>query len=172
MAVITRSLTEIIYIVESHTIVAAPNLPFYGTLVKANAYFRFRLDTDAWLNATQDQQIAALVMSTQAIDRLQFIGETPEDQALSFPRDFQDEVPVPIERACYENALKLLDGVDPDTERDNLMKSSQAYGGVRSTIDRSSLAPYYVHGIASPTAWSYLQPYLTDGELLVMKRGS
>lgn len=172
MAIVTRSGGDTIHIVEHQVIVAAPNLPFYGTLAKAEAYFRYRLDNDSWLNATRDQKIAALVMSTQAIDRLNFIGCTPEDQALMFPRDFQEEVPVTIEKAAYENALKLLDGVDPDTEKDNLMTNSRAYGGVRTNYDRSSLAPYYIHGIASPMAWSYLQPFLTDGELLVLKRGS
>ena len=173
MAVINASGSDTIVFSEDVVITAAPNLPFYGTLAKAVAYFRYRLDCDAWTEASTDDKIKALVMSTIAMDRLGYIGsKLDEDQALEFPRDFQEAVPVEIERACYENALKLLDGVEPDTEIDNLMTNSRAYGGVRTTLDRTSLAPHYLHGIASPAAWRFLQPYLNDGELLVMKRGS
>lgn len=172
MPVVNRAGTDTVEFFETQAITAAPNLPFYGTLAKANAYFRYRLDCDAWTEALNDRKIAALVQSTIAIDRLGFIGSKIESNSLEFPRDFQELVPVEIERACYENALKLLDGVEPDTEIDNLMTNSRAYGGVRTTLDRTSLAPHYLHGIASPAAWRFLQPYLNDGDLLVMKRGS
>lgn len=172
MAIINRSFADTIEVTDDLQITAGLYPQFYGTIQEAESYFQYRLDADAWQYANRNQKIAALVQSTNAIDRLGFIGAKTEGNTLEFPRDFQESVPQEIRRACYENALKLLDGVEPDTEIDNLQTTSRAYGGVRTTFDRGAPAPHIVHGLASGVAWRYLQPYLNDGELLVLKRGS
>lgn len=172
MAVIIAAGSDTLQLVEVNSVSNGSVLPFYGTVAKANNYFRYRLDADSWDAVDVATKTKALVMSTKAIDRLSYVGEQTEDEPLAFPRDFQTIVPVEVEHACYENALKLLDGVDPDTETDNLMTTSRAYGGVRTTFDRTSLGSHVVHGIASPTAWRLLAPFLNDAGALTLMRVS
>lgn len=172
MAILTRSVTEFLSFVESLVGTNGTTLPYYGSLDDADNYFQYKLYNDPWLVASRERKIAALVESTRAMDNLNYIGN--KTGVLEFPRDLDayPDVPVAIKQACYENALALLDGVDTDTETDNLDNTSRAFGGIRTTMDRRSLSPHRVHGIASATAWRLLRPFLCDGASLVLSRVS
>lgn len=170
MATIIADCSDIMYLSETLYVSDGKVLPFYGSLADAENYFRFRLDNDPWLEASRDRKIAALAQATRGIDRLSYIGT--KTGALEFPRDFQTEVPVEIKQACYEDALALLDGIDPNTETDNLVSNSQGYGSLRTHYVRDYQTPHRVNGIASATAWRLLAPFLADGESVALSRVS
>lgn len=135
----------------------------YTNITDADAYFVTRLNSEAWDNAVDADKTAALTMATEAIDRLNYLGQkTDSAQVNQFPRDADTDVPDDIEKACAELALTLLDGVNPELEFEQLNMVSQGYANVRSTYDRSTPPPHVVAGIVSVTAWRYIKPYLRD----------
>lgn len=135
----------------------------YGTLTKANRYFDNKLRNQPWLYATLDERRAALAEATRIIDRFNFVcDKLSAEQNLEFPRTGQTEVPLTIELACYEVAIKLVDGFDPDIEQDVLAASAQGYGGVRQTYNRDYILEHLRSGIPSATAWDYIKPFLRD----------
>jgi len=147
---------------------------YYGTILEANAYFAERLNTDAWddtVDSDDVTHIKGLKQATRAIDALNFYGtKTDEDQELQFPRDDDSEVPTEIKQACFEEALSLLDGSDSELEFSNLDMKSQGYANIRSTYDRSSPPLHIIAGFTSVTAWRKLKPYLRDGQNIELSR--
>ena len=137
----------------------------------ATAYFANRLNTDAWDDAEDEDCEKALLMATDAIDRLNFLGEKASSvQENQFPRLGDTTVPVDIQEACAEIAMRLLDGVDPELEFENLAMVSQGYANVRSTYDRTNPPEHIVAGIPSVTAWRKIKPYIRDPRGLGLNR--
>lgn len=138
-------------------------MPQYATISEAQDYFDCRLGTDPWDCASDTDKDKALKQATNIIDLLNYYGcKTDEAQVNQFPRDADTEVPQDIKEACSEIALALLDGVDPELEYENLAMTSQAYGKVKSTYDRSLMRENVIAGVPSITAWRKLKPYLRD----------
>ncbi len=93
------------------------------------------------------------------------------NQELEFPRGQDTVVPTEIEWSCYEIALALLEGFDPEDAIDRLNVIRQAYSAVRTTYDNSSDAmEYLVYGIPTARVWRWLKPYLTDDRILKISR--
>lgn len=137
----------------------------YGTLQEANAYFATRMYTSPWDRATVQNQTKALNQATRIIDRLRFVGtKTSDSQELQFPRGGDTVVPTDVRNACFEIALSLLDGKDPERERTNLSVLSQGFSGVRTTYTNSAARDHILAGVPSHTAWTYLLPYLDKTE--------
>ena len=145
----------------------------YLTPLEAQELANERLNVEAWDDAVDEDGSSfgepntltykALTMATSAIDRLNYQGtKTDLDQVNQFPRDDDTVVPADIGQACFEIALALLDGVDPQLEGENLGMTSQGYANVRSTYDREVPVPHIVAGIPSLTAWRFIVPYLRD----------
>ncbi len=163
MAIIVRSVTSNFWIGQNAGVNNMTTLPIYGTVERADNYFALTLEGMRWSDTDRDRKVRALVTATKAIDRLNFAGsKATSDQPLQFPRGTDTLVPVAIEEATYELALALLRGINPDTERDNLYKNSQAYGPVRTDYNRGAVPLHIVHGIPSPTAWNLLLPFLEE----------
>ncbi|MFA5345378.1 MAG: hypothetical protein WC315_03810 [Candidatus Omnitrophota bacterium] len=167
----------------------------YGSLVKANAYFLTRLHSEPWENSSASDQTKALYTATRIIDRLNYKGykhavylileaaESYDDvtqaarrtaeasQELEFPRDSDTVVPTDVETACFEIALALLDGVDPDIELENLGVTNQSYSGVKTAYNRDQQPiEHLLHGIPSAMAWRILKPFLRDGRAVTTAR--
>lgn len=135
----------------------------YATEVEAQAYFDCRIGSEPWDDATPNERNKALAHATKIIDRLNFNGcKAVSAQENQFPRGTDTVVPQDIKDASAEIALALLDGVDPQLEYENLFMTSQGYGGIRSTFDRSIKQPHLLSGVPSSTAWNFLKPYLRD----------
>lgn len=163
-------------------------LDAYGTLSEANNYFDNRLRSVAWRRAKKEDKKSAMVEATQMIDRLNFAGiKSDATQVHQFPRgpspvrvgtttngiapcgcsnvtlrDPDTVIPADIKKACFEIAIKLIQGYDPDREADILAVNQQAYSNVRTGYDRSFVPDYMSAGIPSFRAWTYLKPYLRD----------
>ena len=91
-------------------------------------------------------------------------------QATEFPRGDDTEPQADIFLACYEIAIALLDGVNPDEEFNDLGVVSEGYSSVRTTYDRTTVPEHTNAGIPSATAWRYLKPYLRSGHGVKLSR--
>lgn len=92
-------------------------------------------------------------------------------QELEFPRGQDTDVPTEIEWACYEIALALLEGFDPEDAIDRTNVIRQSYSAVRTTYDHGSAsAEYLVYGIPTARVWRWLKPFLSDGRIVKMSR--
>ncbi len=156
----------------------------YLTVDDASTYFSTRLRSDPWDDASPTDQGKALATATRAIDRLNYIGiKVDPAQENEFPRmapnvganytgttDVTIPVPQDILFACCEEALSLLDGMDPEFEMAQLHSNSSAYAGVRDTYDRSFANENVKAGIMSPIAWNFLRPWLDDSQSITLSR--
>lgn len=144
--------------------------PMYGTLQDANDYASMHLYWDAWAFASEDDRLRALVTSARAIDRLNFQGCATGTSGLAFPRDSYVDVPRKVIEACYENAISIIRGLDPETEIRNLSAASQGFSGHTTRYDRTFIPLYLQHGIVSAAAWANLTPFLRDPRSLNLVR--
>lgn len=145
----------------------------YGTIIRANRYFDNRLRNRDWVDASLDDKKRALTEATTIIDTLNYVGEkTDSTQLHQFPRraigsdtvtpTIDTTVPNDIEVACYEIAIALLSGIDPDREIENLATSVQGFSQARATYDRAYVLEHIAAGVPSAKAWRLLKPYLRD----------
>lgn len=136
---------------------------YYGTLIAAETYFSYRLNSDAWDDALVSDREAALIQATRAIDKLNYENEKYEDdQVLQFPRGDDGTIPIEIEYACYEIVIKLLEGHDNEIEAQSMGVLTETYTGVRTTYQSGYANEHIRAGIPSVEAWEYLKPYLRD----------
>jgi hypothetical protein len=91
-------------------------------------------------------------------------------QALEFPRGQDSSVPTEIEWACYETALALLEGFDPEDAIDRLNVIRQSYAAVGTTYAPDGDLEYLVYGIPTARVWRWLKPYLCDDRLIRLSR--
>lgn len=143
----------------------------YGDRDRADRYFDNRLRSEPWRRSTMDEKDAALAEATRMIDQFNFVGcKASSEQGLQFPRDSDTEVPLLIELACYEIALKLVDGYDPDIEADVLAASGQGFSVVRTTYNRDYIPDHLRAGIPSISAWTNIKCYLRDPNNINIRR--
>lgn len=149
-------------------------ISYYGSIAGANLYFGSqRLNSEPWETALPTDRQKSLIMATRAIDRLNFAGEkTDEVQSLQNPRGDDTVVPLDIELAAYECALKYLDGVDMQDEIESIGIIHNKYLGTSSTYDQSFVAEYIRAGIPSAEAWIHLKPFLRDPQAIELSRVS
>jgi len=147
--------------------------PIYGTLTGAENYFRGMIKSTVteWTDADSDDRMAALRRATQIMETLNFKG-TPvsDDQILHFPTN-EHGTPDGINKACYMIALRLLEGINPDTEADNLSVTLQGYAGGQTRYDRQFVQEHIRAGVPSANAWLILRPYLCDPNAIRVSRG-
>lgn len=98
----------------------------YTTTTQASSFLTMRLDTDAWDEASVDDQIAGLQWATRLIDeQVQWYGvPTYPDQALALPQVglvdqwgrplASDTIPLAVQQATALYALGLLENTSPD----------------------------------------------------------
>ncbi len=112
------------FVVEDGTGLSTANS--YLSVEDAATYHATYTGSDDWTSATDAEQKLALIQATQYLDakyHSKWRGvRTNEDQALDWPRteaedddgyDIDDEsVPVPLEQACAELALRVVLGDD------------------------------------------------------------
>lgn len=147
-------------------------MPSYLTPEEGDIYFAGRLRSESWDSATADEKLRALNMATRAIDNLRFVGDkTDLAQDNEFPRGSQGVTPQAIKDACAEMALALLDGFDPEIERDNLSAVSQGMSSARTTFDKQYMEAHKIAGFPV-VAWNLLVPYLVPAHNLKINRAS
>ncbi|RLE45810.1 hypothetical protein DRJ25_05115 [Candidatus Woesearchaeota archaeon] len=94
-----------------------------------------------------------------------------QSQELEFPRGKDTTVPQEIEWACYETALAIIEGFDPEDAVERLNVIKQSYAAVRTTYaEGSQVMEYLGYGIPTARVWRWLLPYLTGPNPIVMCR--
>lgn len=152
-------LIEVNDALETYTITETADT--YCTLEEAAFILEAELNTAPWDGATDVERTKALKKATRLIDRLEFEGEKSDAaQALEFPRGGDSVVPPDIQIACTLIAVRLLEGVDMNLERESLRHTSTGISAVRMSSDTGIILPWIVAGIPSAEAWDYLRPYL------------
>jgi hypothetical protein len=173
MAEILVSARNLIYFTQSVSVANKKTVPFYGSVKDADNYFFASVNYRSWDSFENEDKWRAIAHATRIIDRLNFIdAKANADQPLQFPRTGATTVPVQIEQACYEVALRLLEGIDPDMEAQNASLRSQGFAIAKSEHDRSFLHPWIKAGIPCQSAWVLLVPYLRDPNVLLLRRSS
>lgn len=143
----------------------------YADIYFADEYFRYRLGTLAWDNASENEKMSALQMAADSIDTLALKGEaTNADQVRRFPRDGEFDVPTNVKKACVLIALEFLKGVDPEEEYELLTRENLQYGTIREQRNTNFMAPHKVAGIPSLQAFQLLTPYLRDEHGVKLER--
>jgi len=144
---------------------------YYGTLTAADLYFDNRLFSDVWVNATIKDRQTALIAAARAIDKLNYCNDkNSEDQNLQFPRGNDTTIPVEIEYAAYEIAIKFLEGVENEIEAQSLGVMSESYSGVKTSYQGSYVNEHLRAGIPSIEAWEYLKAFLRDSRQVNLSR--
>ena len=141
----------------------------YVSREEASAYFQHRLDADAWAEAGEEKQDAALVTATRRIDSLRLRGQKADPrQVLAFPRRYssafgwyvEQDVPEAVKAATCEEALALLSETAGDRERRKLLELgivSRAVGDASEAYRQDARPP---SDLLSPEARRLLAPYL------------
>lgn len=141
----------------------------YVSREEADAYFRDRLDAEAWAEASTERQEAALVTATRRIDSLRLRGQRADPrQALAFPRRYpgphgwyvEYTVPEAVRIATCEEALALLSETAGDRERRKLLELgivSRTVGDASETY-RQDARPR--SDLLSPVASRLMDPYI------------
>jgi hypothetical protein len=147
----------------------------YADVTFANTYFKRKLYTQPWDEATNAQQEAALQEAALRMDRLNFRGaKAVSTQTLEWPRintSFSETVvPDDIKIANCEVALALLDGVDPDMEHENLAAVAEGASSMRTTYSRTVVPEHFAAGIPSHLAWLHLRPHVADVRRIKLRR--
>lgn len=156
----------------------------YVTYTYGDMYFGGRLYVDDWVTADNISKTKALQMATERLENLNWVGvkhtlwlayQTTHHlshdqiktanaaQELAFPRGSDTTIPINIQNACCEIAIKFLaPDYDADLEFENLGGKDFSYSAVRITSDLTRSREHLLAGIPSITAWRLLRRYLAD----------
>ncbi len=145
----------------------------YATETEGTTYMLDVLDSAAWDDAEPSLRTKALGQATRIIDKLNFIGaKTVVTQVNQCPRGTETTVPTDIRDASIEIAFALLDGVNPDLERENLNVVAQGLSSAKTSYTRIFAAPHIAAGVPSMVAWDLLRPFLRDGQQIATLRST
>jgi len=133
----------------------------YMSVDDADAYFADTLQGMSWPDYSDQDKQRALNSATDTIDNLAYYG-TALTEAHAFPRSNELEVPSRVKRACAEEAMALLKGVDPVTEAESVRRKSHGIASVRTSFDTDIVLTNYQAGFASRLAFELVKCYLAD----------
>ena len=144
----------------------------YNTITDGDQYFAGHIwGSEDWFGASRENQQWALNEGTKRLDALAYHGEKSDiSQTKAFPRD-DEEIPNNVLEAHLDIALKMLQDFVPSEEVDNLQVQSEAYAGVRTTLDtKSASKPWVLTGIMCSDAFRKLIPYLRNSSRIRLLR--
>lgn len=143
----------------------------YVTNSEADLYFESRYNSELWDEITEAEKDRLRTTATRLLEALNYCGEKHDaDQENEFPRGDDTVVPQAIKDACCEIMYALLDGRDPEYEREMIGDNSMGTSGARRSIDPDIVDVARVHNIPSSVAWNMIRPYLRDGSAITLVR--
>ena len=123
----------------------------YLTLDEADIYLESVMNTEPWDLSTD-------VLRTKAIKAAQKIIES-----LSLTGTIVDGEPVAaIKDATVEIALRLLDGIDPETEMYNQTVKELEFDRLKQTNKSGETPLHIIAGVPSITAFNILRRFMPD----------
>lgn len=137
------------------------NTNSYVEIADADEYFGTRIDSANWFDASDEVKEQALVTATQLIDDHAWIGSAvSSSQALAWPRKnvvyfddrmgqqitvAEDEVPLRVKVAVYEQALHLVNNEDllagTTQTFESISVGSISLSDSNSDVTRTSIKP-------------------------------
>jgi hypothetical protein len=124
-------------------------------LHEADDYFDSRLNSDDWLDSTDQERNASLIAATMSLKLLLFKDSLSN---LLLDSIFLNTFKI----ATCEVAINLLDGTNMEQEIENLNVESQVYAGVKTGYNPAIVPEHLRAGVPSAIAWNLLKPYLRD----------
>lgn len=151
------------------------NTNSYVEVSEADLYFVTRIDSSNWSNASYDVKEQALVTATQIVDDHSWIGSAVSStQDLAWPRTSviyfddrlglqltvaEDEVPLRVKVAVFEQALHLLNNEDllagTTQTFESISVGSISLSDANSDVTKTSIKP--------STVMKHLKPLLRRG---------
>ena len=119
------------------------------TVAEADAFMSNRLNTTVWNSATDAQKLIALTQATNDYFEL-----------LRWKDGVEDVIPENVQIAVTLVAQALLDGFDPDADRESLSVKSEGMSHIRESYDRPYVDAWRDSGLPSFTAYKLILPYL------------
>lgn len=132
----------------------------YADIEAADAHLEFRVGSAAWFDLSDDDKAQALVTAARDIDALEgdpgFTGDRSDDeQALAFPRDGDDELPIEVVRANIELALTYVPAFAAGYTGD-VLATDASNGNIKRDKVGQIEVEYFAPGSSSATALSRL----------------
>lgn len=140
------------------------NVNTYVTLAEANAYFATRMDSEAWISASDPSKESALVSAAALLDEQSWAGTAIDDgQLMAFPRVMEifdpmkgarlyyngSTIPERLKKAQYEEAIHLLNNPGILTSSDSVQDLS--VGPIKmNNMQKVSVVPESVMRIIRP----------------------
>lgn len=113
---------------------------------EADAYFATRMDSDLWDAITEAEKTKALTQASRILLRFRY-------KSTDWPQQFYD--------ACCEIAYALVDGINPEIEKQLLGTKSANVSGMSIGLS-DSYKEHVIAGVPSATAWSWIKPLIVD----------
>ena len=124
----------------------------YVTLEEADIYLESVMNTEPWDLSTDLIRTKSIKASQKIIEALNTVGTLDE---------FGEPVAL-IKDATIEIALKLLDGVDPETELYNYTIKEMEFDRLKQTNKSGETPLHVIAGVPSVTAFNILRRFMPD----------
>ena len=124
----------------------------YVTLEEADIYLESVMNTEPWDLSTDLIRTKSIKASQKIIEALNTVGTLDE---------FGEPVAL-IKDATIEIALKLLDGVDPETELYNYTIKEMEFDRLKQTNKSGETPLHVIAGVPSVIAFNILRRFMPD----------
>lgn len=124
----------------------------YVTLDEADIYLESVMNTEPWDLSTDLIRTKSIKASQKIIEALNTVGTLDE---------FGEPVAL-VKDATIEIALKLLDGVDPETELYNYTIKEMEFDRLKQTNKSGETPLHVIAGVPSVTAFNILRRFMPD----------
>jgi len=131
----------------------------YVTLDEADIYLESVMNTEPWDLSTDTLRTKAIKASQKIIESLNTVGTLVDNEPVELVKD-----------ATVEIALKLLDGVDPETELYNYTIKEMEFDRLKQTNKSGETPLHVIAGVPSVTAFNILRRFMPDITTVRMSR--
>ena len=123
----------------------------YVTLDEADIYLESVMNTEPWDMSTDIIRTKSIKAAQKIIEALNTVGTLVNGEPVTLIKD-----------ATVEIALKLLDGVDPETELYNYTIKEMEFDRLKQTNKSGETPLHVIAGVPSVTAFNILRRFMPD----------
>ena len=123
----------------------------YLTLDEADIYLESVMNTEPWDLSTDILRTKAIKAAQKIIESLSLTGTIVDGEPVAAIKD-----------ATVEIALRLLDGIDPETEMYNQTVKELEFDRLKQTNKSGETPLHVIAGVPSITAFNILRRFMPD----------
>ena len=123
----------------------------YLTLDEADIYLESVMNTEPWDLSTDILRTKAIKAAQKIIESLSLTGTIVDGEPVAAIKD-----------ATVEIALRLLDGIDPETEMYNQTVKELEFDRLKQTNKSGETPLHIIAGVPSITAFNILRRFMPD----------